>query len=237
VDGVTSTTTTSHTTRTKTTKSTSTTIRNGPDGNAAFVNRLYQDVLGRPAAAGDIAYWTGRIAGGEGRDAVGLAIVDSTEFHRRIVTGDYGLVGRAPDPAGLAFWTSTLDRGVYNESVEAGFASSDEYYAVRGGGTPDGFVRALYRDFLGRLASDAEIAYWSNRLTHGTPRGAVTGGFTNSHENHANLVAGWYRLFLGRAGDPQGIAFWAGYLDQGGRDETIESGLIGSPEYLARAMS
>jgi hypothetical protein len=50
-------------------------------------------------------------------------------------------------------------------------------------------------------------------------------------------VGGWYRLYLGRAADPQGIAFWAGYLDQGGRDETIEAGLIGSPEYLARAMS
>ena len=40
-----------------------------------------------------------------------------------------------------------------------------------------------------------------------------------------------------RAGDPSGIAYWAGYLDRGGRDETIESGLIGAPEYLARAGS
>jgi hypothetical protein len=234
VGGVTS--TTSRTT--KTTKSTSrTTVHNGPDANAIFIARIYRDALGRPASAGEIAYWQGVFGAGGGRDTVGLAVIDSTEYHRRVVDGDYGLVGRAPDAPGRAFWTSMLDRGTYNEAVEAGFAASDEYYAVRGGGTPDGFVRALYRDFLGRTASDAEIAYWTARLAHGTPRGAITGGFTFSHENHANLVAGWYRYYLGRPADPGGIAFWSGYLDTGGRDETIEAGLIGSPEYLARAMS
>jgi hypothetical protein len=74
-------------------------------------------------------------------------------------------------------------------------------------------------------------------MAAGTPRGAITGGFTFSHENHTNLVSGWYQRYLGRAGDPGGIAYWAGYLDRGGRDETIESGLIGSPEYLAGAGS
>ena len=234
VGGVTST-TTSHTT--KTTRSKTTTVHNGPDANASFIARIYQDALGRPASAGEIAYWQGVVTAGGGRDAVGLAVIDSTEYHRRVVTGDYGLVGRAPDAGGLAFWTSMLDRGAYNEAVEAGFAASAEYYAVRGGGSPDGFVRALYRDFLGRSAADAEIAYWTARLAHGTPRGAITGGFTYSHENHANLVAGWYRYYLGRPPDPGGLAFWSGYLDAGGRDETIEAGLIGSPEYLARAMA
>ena len=234
--GATSTTTRMHTTKTTRSKSTMT-IHNGPDGNATFIAHLYQDALGRPASTGDIAWWQGVLAGGGGRDAVGLGVIDSTEYHRRVVDGDYGLVGRAPDAAGRAFWTAMLDHGTDNEAVEAGFAASDEYYAVRGGRTPDGFVRALYRDFLGRTASDAEIAYWTARLAHGTPRGAITGGFTFSHENHANLVGGWYRYYLGRPADPGGIAFWSAYLDRGGRDETIEAGLIGSPEYLARAMS
>jgi hypothetical protein len=239
VGGVTTTTQTrTRSTRTTTSRGRTTTgVHNGPDANAAFVTHLYLDLLGRPGSADEVAYWTGVLAGGAGRDAVGHAVLDGTEFHRRIVEGDYGLVGRAADPAGRDFWTGVLDHGADNEAVEAGFAASDEYLQARGGGTADGFVRALYRDFLGRVASDAEIAYWSNRLSHGTPRGAVTGGFTFSHENHSNLVAGWYRHYLGREADPDGIAFWSAYLDRGGRDETIEAGLIGSPEYLARSMS
>ena len=48
-------------------------------------------------------------------------------------------------------------------------------------------------------------------------------------------MGGWYRTYLGRSADAGGVSFWAAYLDRGGRDETIEFGLLGSDEYLARA--
>jgi hypothetical protein len=214
------------------------TIHNAPDGTAAFVIRVYQDLLGRQATAEEVGYWRGQLGAGMGRDAAGYAVLNSSEFHGHVVDGDYRLLlGRGPDGTGRAFWTSVLNGGAHNEAVEAGFAASDEYYSVRGGGTPQGFVRALYTDFLGRKASPPEVGYWTGRMAAGTPRGGITGGFAFSHENHVNLVSGWYQRYLGRAGDPGGIAYWAGYLDRGGRDETIESGLIGAPEYLARAGS
>jgi hypothetical protein len=225
---------TSRTTSSRTTRSTSS-VGNAPDADATFVNRVYRDLLGRPATAEEVVYWRGRLGGGMGRDAVGHAVLDASEFHGQVVDGDYQLLlGRNPDGSGRAFWTSVLDAGAHNEAVEAGFAASDEYYAVRGGGSPSGFVRALYRDFLGRTPSASEAGYWTGRIAEGTPRGGITGGFTFSHENHANLVGGWYQRYLGRSGEPGGIAYWSGYLDRGGRDETIEAGLIGAPEYLAR---
>lgn len=231
-------TTRTRTTATRTTSSSSTGIHNAPDGTAAFVIRVYQDLLGRPATADEVGYWRGRLGAGMGRDAAGYAVLNSSEFHGHVVDADYRLLlGRGPDGSGRDFWTSVLDGGAFNEAVEAGFAASDEYYAVRGGGSPQGFVRALYADFLGRDASPPEVGYWTGRMAAGTPRGGITGGFTFSHENHANLVSRWYQRYLGRAGDPGGIAYWAGYLDRGGRDESIESGLIGAPEYLARAGS
>ncbi|TMD89725.1 MAG: DUF4214 domain-containing protein [Chloroflexi bacterium] len=119
--GATSTTTRTHTTKSTTSRST-TTVHNGPDGNATFIAHLYQDALGRPASTGDIAWWQGVLAGGGGRDAVGLGVIDSTEYHRRVVDGDYGLVGRAPDAAGRAFWTAMLDHGTDNEAVSVAVA-------------------------------------------------------------------------------------------------------------------
>ncbi len=228
-------------TRTRTTRTTTSSpagIHNAPDADAAFVLRLYQDLLGRPATVDEVGHWRGLLAGGIGRDGVGYAVLNSSELHRRVVDADYRLLlGRLPDGAGRDFWTSVLDGGAHNEAVEAGFAASDEYYAVRGGGSPEGFVRALYTDFLGRGAAASEVVFWTGRMAAGTPRGGITAGFTFSHENHVNLVSGWYQRYLGRAGDPGGIAWWAAYLDRGGRDETIESGLVGAPEYLARATS
>jgi Domain of unknown function (DUF4214) len=207
-------------------------------GAAAFVNRLYRDLLGRAAAASEAAYWTGRMASGMGRGDVASAVLSSPEFHGHVVDGDYQLLlGRSPDAAGRAYWTSVLGGGAYNEAVEAGFAGSNEYVAIRGGGTPAGFVQALYHDFLGRTASSAEVGYWTGRLASGMSPVAVATGFAFSHENHADLVGGWYQRYLGRPGDPGGIAYWAAYLDRGGRDETIEAGLLGSAEYLARVSS
>src|SRR4029077_6068827 len=184
---------TSRTTTSRTTRSTSS-VTNAPDAGTAFVNRLYQDLLGRPASAGEVLYWRGRLAGGMSREGVGQAVLDAPEFHGHVVDADYQLLlGRRPDAAGRAFWTSVLDGGAFNEAVEAGFAASDEYYAVRGGRTPAGFVGAPYRDFLGRPAGAAEVASWTGRMAAGTPRGGITAAFTFSHENHSDLVGGWYQ--------------------------------------------
>jgi Domain of unknown function (DUF4214) len=206
--------------------------------SAAFVGRLYQDLLGRAAGPAEVSYWSGRMAAGTGRDAVAAAVLNSPELHGHVVDGDYQLLlGRGPDGGGRAYWVSVLGGGADNEAVEAGFAGSNEYFASRGRGTSAGFVQALYHDFLGRTATSAEAGYWTGRLASGMSRVAVATGFTFSHENHVNLVSGWYRRDLGRSGDPGGVAYWAAYLDRGGRDETIEAGLLGSAEYLARASS
>ena len=157
-----SSTTKTKTTRTKTTSTHTTSTHNGPDATLAFVNRLYSDLLARQAGADEVGYWRGRLGSGTGRDAIGYAVLNSPELHGNVIDADYRLLlGRAPDAGGRAYWAGALDRGAHNEAVEAGFAATDEYYRVRGGGTPQGFVAALYRDFLGRAAGSAEIGYWA----------------------------------------------------------------------------
>ncbi len=64
-------------------------------------------------------------------------------------------LGREPD-AGLAGWATALRQGNSPEMVLAGILSSEEYYA-RGGTTPQGFVRELYRDIAGREPNRREL--------------------------------------------------------------------------------
>ena len=69
------------------------------------------------------------------------------------------------------------------------------------------------------------------------PRATVVMEFTNSHEYHMDEVATWYPKYLGRPADAAGQGYWANVLDNNGRDELIEAGFIGSPEYFLTAAS
>jgi hypothetical protein len=74
----------------------------------AWVDDLYQAVLGRGATAGEASYWAARA---RTRNPVFVAaqIYGSTESRRDRVTALYQhLLARTPDRAGLTFWTDRL---------------------------------------------------------------------------------------------------------------------------------
>src|SRR5207249_3720255 len=75
----------------------------------------------------------------------------------------FTILGRDPSPAELDYWVGVFQSGARQESVEAGFLGSPEFFA-RAGGTNTGFVTALYRQLLGRTPSTAETNYYLNRL-------------------------------------------------------------------------
>ncbi len=47
--------------------------------------------------------------------------------------------------------------------VLAGMLGSDEFY-TKAGSTPEGFVRLLFTDIVGRPPSERELGYWTGRL-------------------------------------------------------------------------
>lgn len=80
----------------------------GGGTDATWVADLYEEILGRPGTAGDVAYWTSQIAP-RGRWWVARQLYDSLESRRARVTDLYEhLLGRAPDAAGLAFWADRV---------------------------------------------------------------------------------------------------------------------------------
>jgi hypothetical protein len=207
--------------------------------NDAFVVDLYHDVLGRTSVPADseIAYWVGRLLGGTSRADIAAAFVASTEAHGHIVDTDYQLMLlRAPEASGRAYWTGQLDRGVFNESILGLFGGSPEYYASprKGSGNDATFIRARYRDLLGRSPQQSEVDYWTGRLASGTPRSSMGDLFAFSHEFHLRLVNSWYPKYLGRSSDPSGAEFWAEYLDAGNRDDAGIISILGLDEYFLK---
>lgn len=109
-----------------------------------------------------------------------------------------GLLGRAPDPAGLAYWTAQLDAAVAAgqdatvalKKLTNDIALSPEFTSgaigsqVPGSGNPsqaqaDSIVTSLYQNLFDRNPTQADLDYWTPQLT---------GGSTTAPEMTLNLI-------------------------------------------------
>jgi len=72
-------------------------------------------------------------------------------------------LGREAEESGALYFADQLRRGNSPESVLSGILGSDEYYR-RGGSTPEGFVRLLFIDTLGRPPTPVELDLWTRRM-------------------------------------------------------------------------
>jgi hypothetical protein len=142
----------------------------------------------------------------------GILISHSRAF---VVQVYHDLLGRAPDPAGLAFWSALLDQGMSRTQVALAIENSFEFRSNQ--------VQAVYQALLGRPAGPDELASAVAYLSAGgaseqieanllaSPEYFVTrGGGTN-----AGFLTALFRDVLGRAIDPVGLIHFAAQLDLG----------------------
>ena len=102
--------------------------------NSQFVSLVYQNVLGRPADAGGLAYWTGQVnSGAMTRGQVMLAFSESQEnlavsFNKVFVVQIYvGMLRRSPEQGGFDYWVGQLNGGRSGLDLIGGFLASNEY--------------------------------------------------------------------------------------------------------------
>lgn len=167
----------------------------GQVNDAAFVDLVYQNVMGRPADASGQAYWTGQLAQGVSRGAVMLAFAESQEFVAstgtvapRAATDDevYRLYVafflRQPDAGGFAYWVGVRNGGASLETIAASFVASAEFAATYGSVADDRFVQLVYNNVLARHPDPTGDGYWRSQLAAGLSRGAVMVAFSESAE-------------------------------------------------------
>ncbi len=185
----------------------------------AFITRCYQVILGRDPDPDGFSGWAYALKSGK-ITAAGVVggFMTSSEFlsrnhsNREIVDILYrAMLGRAPDPSGLADWTAALDAGTPISSVIAGFYDSNEfrkisasygivagtaqnraevYAAVPVRSTVDidqdkvrTFLTRCYRTILGREPDENGLNHWLNALLDEKwTILQIIGGFVNSSE-------------------------------------------------------
>ena len=108
--------------------------RYGSLSNEAFVNLVYQNVLGRAPEPGGYAHWVGELnSGRRTRGQVMLEFSESAEYEANssnevFVTMMYvGMLRRSPEEEGFSYWVNYLDSGNSGLAFIDGFLNSQEY--------------------------------------------------------------------------------------------------------------
>jgi hypothetical protein len=168
--------------------------------NARWIAHVYDDVLLRPADPGGLDHWLARIAAGGDRSRANVArlFLNSEEGSRGEATRAYAeILGRLPDPAGLAYWTDYL-RSESVHSLRFLHLGSEEYY-LQQGATNEAFVESLYEDLLLRSSDPGGFAYFVDLVDRGVPRQNIAGAIYMSAESVNNRVRAYFAEIVGRA--------------------------------------
>lgn len=232
----------------------------GNDVNS-FINRLYENVLGRESDLAGLEHWVDIITNSNAAD-VAKSFYNSEEFINAshsdfefIQTTYLTFMGREYDESGMSHWQNELSSGLSRDGLLDSFSSSTEFsvlaesYGIEAYSPPvisdnsiEGFVARFYTEVLGRNPDSAGLNNWVNQLDDSTlTADDIAGGFFSSQEfinqNTSNneFVNIAYKTLLGRDADEAGLNDWETGLDNGQSRTEMLDGFIYSSEFKALA--
>jgi fibronectin type 3 domain-containing protein len=159
-----------------------------------------------------------------------------TPNQRFVVAAYQAILGRAPEPDGLAAWSHLQDQGAPPTQVSSGLAHSAEYYT--------NLVTAAYRHFLNRLPDPTGLAGWVSNLRHGLRDEQLDAFFLSSLEylqGHGGDGAGWvggmYQDLLGRTAASAEIDSWMRDMQNGLSPQQVAYSIAASAEREGRRVA
>ncbi|MBB2922885.1 SpoIID/LytB domain-containing protein [Cellulomonas cellasea] len=190
----------------------------GPDGGRATSVQVTQtDGTTRTFTANAV-----RTALGLKSDWFSVSALSTAEV-QKVVTALYvDILGRGPDPEGLATWTAIVLRDGDAGQVARGIVMSTERLHT--------FVAAEYRAALGREPEPGGLQFWTEYLQRGTTVPELQAFIYSSEEGfarHGRDLEAWagavYTGVLGREAGPAERAFWAAQAQARGRAEVVRA--------------
>lgn len=99
----------------------------------------------------------------------------------------------------------------------------------------EGWVAALYADFLGRNGTGSEVAAHVDRIVYDRNIPGTVGAFAGSNEWVSALIESYYQATLGRGADAQGMQNWLNTYRSGWTPARIASAFFASDEFYSRS--
>lgn len=226
----------------------------------AVTYALHEGLLGRAPGLLDLEREAAALSAGASPSGLADRLLSSADGLAREGAGDHatfvtelyaGVLDRAPEPEGFAFWTQKLDAGASRADVGAGIALSPEHLAAiapvlaSGLFVPDAAsteVARLYYAVLDRAPDASGLDFWSAAVKAGLPLATAAASFLTSPEGAtqpnlpatADFVEALYENALGRHAEQAGLAGWVDAIDHGGASRgSVAAGIAESPEAMA----
>jgi len=149
---------------------------------SAVVQNLYESYLHRAADPSSLIGFSTLLANGSSDESIAALLAGSTEFFNDNGGTNAGFLnalyqdalGRAADPAGLAFWQRALQTGTTRTQVATAIFGSSEYLTD--------LVQKLYQRFLRRPADSTGLTAFVPPLENGAHDEAVIAALVGSVE-------------------------------------------------------
>ena len=214
-----------------------------PASASAQVYRMYLSALGRVPDPAGLAGWTGALQGGMSLVSLAQAFIASNEFATRygtdvsptaFVTLLYqNVLGRVPDPGGLAAWTGAYQGGLSEAQILVDFSESPEHIADTPAASqmsswaldPNAAeVGRLYNTLFATPPTAAQLTQWVTPLDNGTLSlqqvaadllASPTFQASQGASSNTAFVTLLYANALQSAPDPTGLATWVATLASG----------------------
>jgi hypothetical protein len=128
--------------------------------DAAWIEHLYKDTLGRTPEKAASDLWQNALAAGATRQQV-ASLIDTSAEREAIVIGSYYVtyLGRTSSGSEVSYWVSLIQLGATQEQVLTNILASAEYLD-RAGDTLSGWLTALYDATLHRSPDAAGFDAW-----------------------------------------------------------------------------
>jgi subtilisin family serine protease len=101
-----------------------------------------------------------------------------------------GFFGRAPDAAGLYYWSNQITQGTSPIEVAKGFSNSTEFIQKYGSLNAGAQIDLAYQNILDRLPDSGGHDYWTHRLEAGTSIGEIVWSLVDAAFNQQASVDG-----------------------------------------------
>lgn len=146
--------------------------------------------------------------------------------------------GRAPDAAGLKYWTSQIQSGAMSAAdVKKALEASPEATQAK--------LESAYKQYLDRSADKSGMKYWQDQIATGKMTlGEAINAIAKSPEatksglggaGAKSAVSNAYEKYLGRKADKGGAAYWENQIASGNATVAdVERAIANSPEAIVR---
>jgi hypothetical protein len=206
--------------------------------NQGWVSYLYQKVLGRSPSGGEATGWINALNSGRmNRVQVASSFFLSHEYTTKLITHYYsvykpgGISVVPPGALEAAGWD--LRRGRSEEYVLTNILEGNgDYVGTQQEGS---WVRAVYKEVLGRYPSPSEVAYWLQQMEGGTTYASIAEAIVRSGEYNTDLVLGYYQSLLGRTPSSGEITTWVSDLNNGVPRTAVINAIVQSDEFFGKA--